>query len=156
MGYTHYWTQKKDFTQVQWARLSCDVRDILIEARKHGIQTGDYAGGGLPQFEADRIAFNGLGEEAHETFYIDRKRERPDEYRRKCGIKTGWGFCKTARKPYDIVVTAVLIYLHTVWKFDVSSDGDYPDWVAGHTLVTKAIDNFCFVIPVPLVREEVA
>lgn len=65
----------------------------------------------------DLITFNGIGDAAHETMWFDRKGD-------------GFQFCKTARKPYDIAVIALLLlanrYAPEVW--DIGSDGDAKDW----------------------------
>jgi hypothetical protein len=57
------------------------------------------------------IFLNGIGSDGHETFALAPPNPTPDGY-------SGWwlgdtasggnGFCKTARKPYDIIVCAVL------------------------------------------------
>ena len=60
------------------------------------------------------IVVNGIEEQGHETFVIKRT--------------GGRDFCKTARKPYDIVVCMALIALEHHARADISSDGDQEDW----------------------------
>ncbi len=65
---------------------------------------------------------------AHETFRIEQHRKP-----QKWGTPgdDGWfAFCKTAYKPYDILVTACLIIVrqHFPEIFSVSSDGEQRDW----------------------------
>jgi len=56
------------------------------------------------------IHINGIGDNSHETFVINR-----------LGNKD---FCKTAKKPYDIVVSFLLaIFSMKIKHFAVSSDG---------------------------------
>lgn len=152
MGYTHYWGQKRDFTQDEMLKIGEDVRTIIATAsgrafpgRDSDTPTGSLviAGGAgergsLPQIDDKTISFNGLGPDLdHETFMFDAKRSMP--YDNAPADRLGWAFCKTARKPYDVVVTAVLTYLAADWGFEVSSDGDVPDWDLGVKLAEEAL-----------------
>jgi len=108
-------------------------------ASEEKIEIRGWDGSGEPQFTDDTIGFNGNehqmvdGEEqnlSHETFRLDRTYhpeswERPEK-------EGGYGqFCKTARKPYDLLVCGVLILLKYYFpKSEVSSDGNYEDWKA--------------------------
>jgi len=78
----------------------------------------DGNGKGKPVFHTTEICFNGDGsvDLDHETFSVT-----PDPI--------DFEFCKTARKPYDLMVCAVLISMkkHLV-NFSYSSDGDAEDW----------------------------
>jgi hypothetical protein len=72
-------------------------------------------------------SLNDLG---HETFVIERK-ARPQEGHRK-DEDTLFSFCKTARKPYDLMVQACLIlYKH--------SDGEMDDWTEAFKFVAVVI-----------------
>ena len=70
--------------------------------------------------ETEGIALNGAGE-CHEPFILE-----PYLYSDR-------GFCKTARKPYDMVVTAILIRAkkHAGDAFRVSSDESWDEWENG-------------------------
>ena len=71
------------------------------------------------------IRFNGKGEEGHETFMLT-----PDSQE--------FNFCKTAQKPYDIVVVAILCLLaHHTSGVTVSSDGGISDWTDGLALAQR-------------------
>jgi hypothetical protein len=76
-------------------------------------------GDGEPEFSEKQINFNGDGEHGldHETFRI--VFDSPE-----------WDFCKTARKPYDMVVCLCLISMKNNIPdgFEYSSDGDLDDW----------------------------
>ncbi|KAJ5587218.1 uncharacterized protein N7459_002983 [Penicillium hispanicum] len=114
--YTHYYgVRKKDSQEWQsaWPQLVEDVPKI-IEAS--GIQISG------PSQERDVVTppladtqegihLNGVGEDSYESFVID-----------KSGSKR---FCKTARRPYDLVVTTVLLRAKTLAPndFNLSSDG---------------------------------
>src|SRR5262245_50902910 len=111
MGYTHYWTQRRDLNADTWKQITEDVQAILAYVEhEQGIPlaNGMGEGGTRPEFTADHIAFNGLGDDSYETLWIDRKRPPAST-----SSMRGWAFCKTARKPYDLAVTAVLAYLST-------------------------------------------
>ena len=65
----------------------------------------------------------------HETLYIS-----IDEF--------DWSFCKTARKPYDLLVCACLIATHEILGYDVSSDGDLEDWKPAINFYFKTVYDF--------------
>jgi hypothetical protein len=135
MGYTHYWNQTKSLTMPQWIVVHKDICSIIKEAGRQGIklEADGYGAprGKAPYRGADFIAFNGAGHESHETFSV-------------CPIKDddgnhGW-FCKTARKPYDTAVTAILIYLESIaGMIKADSDGYRDDWNQGLDLARRAI-----------------
>lgn len=166
MGYTHYWTQKRNFTIAQWQQVITDLKAILHHAQHvEGIAlaNGCGEGGTSPEINDDRFAFNGLGDDSHETFVIHRKVQPLEEYQTK--DQRGWDFCKTARKPYDAVVVACLCYLATVTRkeeptthepiigsevYSVSSDGGTDDFLAGLDLARVALPQYGNVLDLPL------
>lgn len=142
MGYTHYFTHSKRFTNAEWETIKADVVTILETAVADGLALGD-GWGENPMKPADAIkpegiTFNGLDDESHETFGVGQKPE-------------GWDFCKTARKPYDDAVTACLIYLEGAHpdKFSVGSDGTPEDWQPGLALVKKALGTRAAFAQIP-------
>lgn len=84
----------------------------------------------------------------HETCVLTRKIHK-DSYKDDSGAV--FGFCKTARKPYDLMVTACLILYKQYFPYvEVSSDGDNEDWKPaflfiadvlpdGHTIATEML-----------------
>ena len=84
-------------------------------------------GKGLPKFLQDQIWFNGDESKGHdhETFYLKWNKKDEDG-------EDLWGFCKTARKPYDLLVCMSLLALENAFQdpkvFSYSSDGDEPEW----------------------------
>lgn len=149
MGYTHYWTQTRDFNEVEMRDICSAIRRIIKTAQKRevpcygGINSEDtvvpticgFDGTGAPTLNKDEISFNGQGPDFdHETFYFKAKRETPYP-----GGTLGGAFCKTARKPYDVVVTACLTFLQADYGFEVSSDGVMEDWDAGVRLAEEAL-----------------
>lgn len=151
MGYTHYWTQQRDFDGDEFAEISADVLVVLADAAQRyeiAICDGAATPHTQPEATADLLAFNGtdVGDQGHEGFVLLRERAQknlPPE-------RFGWDFCKTARKPYDIAVTAVLCYLGTVVESHaVSSDGSGRDWLAGLTLARQALPRYANRLDIP-------
>lgn len=91
-----------------------------------------YAGDLVSQRVAPLV--DGLGSGSYETLLLERVFEpeswqEPDEY----GMY--FAFCKTAYRPYDLTVTAVLLSLkHHFPQVDVSTDGEEKDWLDGRML----------------------
>ena len=119
-----------------WQGLSKDIEE-LVAHHPDIINQKDIPDSWLtpPEFTSVLIRFD--GSPAHETFAIERtvtqSSWRMDE-------PLAFTFCKTARKPYDRVVTAALILAkhHLGADITISSDGDPDDWTAGYEL-TKPI-----------------
>lgn len=149
MGYTHYWTQTRSFTKEEWIEVSADLAEILSYVENDlGVPLAGGMGeaGTRPRFGAGAIVFNGVGDDAHETFSVDLKRSRA-----YTGATLGWACCKTARKPYDVAVTACLCYLSSVaGVFSVSSDGSGSDFVLGLDAARKALPNKANQLDIPM------
>lgn len=121
MGYTHYY---EDIT------LSEDIADEVRKIVSAGdVVICDWDGTGDPIINSEEIRLNGdasTGKD-HETFALQNGSE-------------GFTFCKTARKPYDVVVVAILVSLIVndgVRK--VETDGTPEDWVTGIQLYNRAV-----------------
>lgn len=133
MGYTQYWTPRVASPE-EWEKLVERAKKLKDNLPKYSESAGGGFGedagrwkrvikirGGLgvgkPSFNKKLIWFNGDEKRGldHETFSIEPK-------------PTGWNFCKTARKPYDLLVCAILIAAHDIVGYEVSSDGDFNDW----------------------------
>ena len=123
MGYTHYWTLENGIEQSNWDKFLEGARLIIETAKDAGIPLEDNS-------EGASIYFNGVGSGAHETFVITSE-------------DTGFSFCKTAEKPYDTAVTAILIHLKQSLgsKVVVTSDGEWEDWSAGRLLYETVYDK---------------
>jgi hypothetical protein len=130
MGYTHYFPGLTATADV------IDGARKIIAASTVTICGPD--GQGLPILnEAEGIRLNGFeaAGEAYETFHLGGTDEPayPDM----------WTFCKTENRPYDEVVTAILIAA-AVRALDttagsVRSDGRWDNWAAGVALFEKAV-----------------
>lgn len=126
MGYTHYWTVRRLIAPDTFDAIR---RDIMTAAILSGVRLADGWGNGAPEWGSDRLAFNGRRDrgEDHEEFSMS--------------YDPCTEFCKTERKPYDVMVTAALIIAkhHLGDDIDVESDGGDEDWKAGRVLVQIAL-----------------
>lgn len=130
MGYTHYWRQQRDLTPKEWTEFTYHVNEVLNYAAEISVEVVRESDReqDSPLVDRDFIAFNGAGEDGHETFFMERV--RTDDF----------AFCKTARKPYDQVVAASLCILHYIAPdaFEISSDGWRSEWQEGLELAVRA------------------
>ena len=155
MGYTHYWEQTRSFTHDEWEETSKDLKGILAYVEhQFGVPLANAMGkpGTRPKIDQDNIVFNGLGDDSHETFAVNRQRQKA-----WISARPGADFCKTAREPYDVAVTACLCYLASVSEtHTVTSDGRGNDFVLGLDTARKAVPAKANVldIPVDIMRED--
>lgn len=122
MGYTHYMDQIKPAEPEAWAAICDSFRKLQATAlisKPLPIQREDEDKS-QPFVDDNFIIFNGIGNDAHETMVLERDGR-------------GFHFCKTARKPYDRAVTALLILadFHSPDTWVVTSDGEPDDWQEG-------------------------
>ena len=109
MGYTHYW-DNPGFSDVEWEALLNEADDILGQCPDLCWEYDQPDR--LPEIGPDVIRFNGKGGSGHETFYLEKTPARE------------FAFCKTALKPYDSAVIAILAAAKAAnQRFDWSSDG---------------------------------
>jgi len=138
MGYTHYWTTEESvtFSKEEWDKLKETARLIFKECKTMSVKLcyDEDKESSPPRANNTEINFNGFKDLSHETFRIT-----PTIY--------GFDFCKTARKPYDVAVTALLIYIHAHKpNIKINSSGDNDDWVEGWKLLHKVTGEY-FDIP---------
>ena len=125
MGYTHYW-DNPGFTDDEWTEARKFAKRIVAKTVVPIQYEDDIAA--APEISDTTIRFNGVGGAAHETFHVERYPSR------------SFNFCKTAYKPYDSVVVAMLIMLTRVNpRFTWSSDGDDSDHVDGMKLFQHSV-----------------
>ena len=129
MGYTHYWRQRRDFTDSEWASITAIANAIV----KHEAEYLDHdpASDECANVNDTHIRLNGIGDDSHETFLLTRAKEAKPEYADQADYDaTGaFSFCKTAQKPYDSAVLAILLAAehYAPAAIVVSSDGDWPE-----------------------------
>lgn len=120
MGYTHYWRQEGDAIPAEaWAKIMADTKRLIKAAGESQITLWhDYdEPGTAPEVTNENIWFNGADDNGHETFELV---PGPADFT----------FCKTAYKPYDRVVCAILAIAkeHAGDAIVVTSDGEKSDW----------------------------
>jgi len=126
MGYTHYWYRPRTIGKPIWGEIARDVTKVLAEVDKTKPLAG-HDGTGSMSLGRDEIVFNGREPEDYETFCLTRvcaTRCRDDHDGRH------FDFCKTAKRPYDLAVMAVLVVLkhHLKDAAVVYTDGENADW----------------------------
>ncbi|TSE15003.1 hypothetical protein B1A87_002795 [Arthrobacter sp. KBS0703] len=126
MGYTHYFPGL-----MATAEVIDDARKIIDNT---SVTVCGPKGQGLPILdETEGIRLNGsrAAGEAYETFHLRGTKEPhyPDM----------WTFCKTEQKPYDEVVTAILIAAAVRLDGPLRSDGRWDNWAAGVELFERAV-----------------
>lgn len=82
-----------------------------------------------PIVSGSEIRFNGVGDEGHETFLVDRLCDK------------SFNFCKTAENPYDEAVVAILTIMNHYAQggWEIGSDGNCEDWQDGLILAQQSI-----------------
>lgn len=171
MGYTHYFQKKElVHNQKTWDKFLSDtlkvaslfkiqssnslnyILDRNPSKPKINIEIGDAMGdGGMPTFDNNEICFNGVGDDSHETFRIRRdhsylSQDPKDDWAKY--EKEKWekdkeifDFTKTNHKPYDLLVTAVMLLYkhHFKTKVRISGDGGIEGFEEGAKLVNKTL-----------------
>ena len=141
MGYTHYWSHDDDLDPSALIRALNDCREVAEAVLKRGIVLRGPDGTGEPEISELGIDLNGDGEESHETFSFPVQGETAERAKRLYGYL--WAFCKTARKPYDLAVCAMLlVFKHHLGKqLRLDSDGGrQPDeWLPAERLVKEVL-----------------
>ncbi len=137
MGYTHYWrTITAGISQDKWNGFIKDFETILPEFIKLLDTTADQK----LTYDGDGIFFNGVGENAFETFHIERNPEQSVHTEDRDRV---FDCCKTGHQEYDIAVCSVLIIAKRHFGDDihVSSDGDNADeeWQVAKALCQKVL-----------------
>jgi len=138
MGFTHYWYRNEHLNPTEFAAAVADCKKVC-DACTVEIAFDLDEPLLAPVFSVDLIRFNGIGEDGHETFYIPLNFD--NDYRRTDDEGRLFAFCKTARKPYDDVVTACLIVFqhHLNGAFLVKSDGDFGEWKEGREICQQVL-----------------
>ena len=128
MGYTHYFNKTRDATPAEWAEI---VKAVAAIIRDTDTPLAGADGTGNPKITSEAIVLNGRSPNEFETFALSR-----------VGGGEDW-FCKTSRKPYDTVVTAILTVVDNFapGAWTITSDGDPEEWVGGHALAVESLSG---------------
>ena len=100
MGFTRYVNGHVAFTDAQWATFAEKCKRIFKKS-KVPLANWEGSAGTMPAMTLERVSFNGLEDDSHETCTVLRHAD-------------AFTFCKTAGKPYDEVVVAVYKALRDV------------------------------------------
>ncbi len=112
-GYTQYFTWKKPPNDDDLKACIAEMSKIIAAAKNLVAGPG---GDGQPKIDALHVQFNGIADNANETF------DFPGD--------DGFNFCKTEFKPYDAVVTACLLVARDHFPsatLVIGSDGQWND-----------------------------
>lgn len=146
MGYTHYWKLKSKVKKEEKEQIVNEVKKLYEKLPEYSETAGGYCndipikivgglGEGKPVFNEKEIWFNGEDENGHETFLINFK-----------NVTNDW-YCKTERKPYDMLVCLTLISLaNNIKGFSFSSDGWIDEWKPAFDFYRKHIGKINFKI----------
>jgi hypothetical protein len=154
MGYTNYFAYDPASAQFveRWTTMVEDAQRLCETVVARGVAIAGGHGDGQPEFTQERIWLNGgrAGDLGHETFSITARPWRdwlePDggwpedaaggwaereaaRFERDGFI---WSCCKTARKPYDVLVGAILLRCKQLAPeaFAIGSDGRWEtEWL---------------------------
>lgn len=138
MGYTHHWNNRSKDRDAYREGLKA-VRSIVGNSPVP--LANGYGDRGTEPEVSPRIFFNGVGpDDDHETFHLPAE---PTQ---------GFEFCKTAYKPYDLIVVACLAAMQEIVgkDFAVSSDGESADWMEGCKFASEILGRR---IPVPTLED---
>ena len=150
MGYTHYVERpvKNAGSAYMFGKLALDAKKLCDYANANGIRIRNGEGLGEPEFTEFNFSINGDAEGfsedgrdlAHETFYWV---GIPTHPKHREGEPEFFCFCKTAYKPYDAVITAILIRAKVIYGscVSISSDGNWQDWQAGRELYERVFSE---------------
>jgi hypothetical protein len=148
MGYTHYYTQTRDFTAKEWSAIQLNTLAIEKYCReKHEIELRDSRGSNKPtRYAFDILSFNGIKKLSCEDFVLLRW---PEDY--LSSMPPVDLYCKTARKPYDLAVCLTLLRVLAIAPdaIKISSDGCWDnedEWVPARKAYVELFEEepICF------------
>ncbi|KEZ43432.1 hypothetical protein SAPIO_CDS4613 [Scedosporium apiospermum] len=125
MGYTHYWTIKDAASWRKCLPQLVDDSGLIIKHSGVAICGNDYD---LPPMldKDEGISINGK-DDGFEPFCL--------------ALDEGFDFCKTGRRPYDLVVCAILLRAHQLAPkvLDIHSDGRWNEvgWRNARELINQ-------------------
>jgi len=126
MGYTHHWYRPEGLEKKKFAAATGDIKKLFEQ----------WCGPDAPFQTFDLFKYSIHVEGGCESFMVAQM-ER-DRHGRPGPV---FNFCKTARLPYDIVVTSCLLVFHhhLAPQFRVSSDGEIEEWQPAIDLCRKVL-----------------
>lgn len=135
MGYTRYWNRSnlQGIEKFDPRFLRSVKRIINFAVNYLDVDIGDWDGnGGKPYITSDEIALNGVGRDSCESFNLKCNTPNNDWQ------KTGFSFCKTGERPYDVVVYAILLLAEDYgYITDLRDDGETGTDILAETMFKK-------------------
>lgn len=161
MGYTHYFPQQRNFTDFEWTMITkafMKLHKNLDNIQFEKVFSADYCRmfsnvgksgqdiiirpetdcGWIDFFTHPKsskngknaICFNGVGDLSHETFLLEKAPKEKE-----------FNFCKTNGKPYDLMVTSMLIVCagYAEGALEIGSDGEIEDWIQAVKFVSGVL-----------------
>ena len=145
MGYTHYWRPNVTADQRAWSDAMIKASEIV---RHSPVPLAGPEGDGEPELSDRGILFNGTASDGndHEAFVLWATLADHDSF----------VFCKTAMKPYDVVVAACLAVMDHFAPdaITVSSDGESDLWEAGVALAREVLDDETIGVPRSVIKRD--
>lgn len=129
MGYTHYWTYNQAADDVEkFAKAVAEIKKLLGTEEVKDIHLCGETSKLEPILDKEEVYLNGVEEDGHDDFYV-----KVNQYEES--------YCKTAKKPYDLVVMLCLIaFANNLKRFTFSSDGDFDkEWLPARKLYEREI-----------------
>ena len=124
MGYTHHWNIKAKAKDLKVKEIAQDILTLIMASEipvcREYNRTDEP-----PELTETLIAFNGPNDDGAGTFVYP-----PDEeYLKTIGINPNSGWCKTSKRPYNIIVAAATISMkdHLGPMVQISGDGRLED-----------------------------
>ena len=135
MGYTHYWFgNAKPISPDNWANIRTEVEKLIAASPVQVLF--EFDSNRPAEVTDDYIRFNGVHNDGHETFLLEREMEATSGRRNH-----RFACCKTARKPYDLLVCACLA-VAAPYLLRVSSDGSIDEeWVEPLAWASKVLNR---------------
>lgn len=127
MGYSHHFSGS--LTPLQFREWATRCKVLYKKIAKMGIPIGSGDGeGDLPEFSENAVWFNGIGADSHESFFL--------EANEALAFRE---FCKTNKKPYDLMVCLALIAMKQTAPKQISIDpaGEDSDWAEAIEIYQK-------------------
>lgn len=140
MGFTRSWYKKPSLPPDRWKAFMVDVEKLIQALSEKAPVCRESSQPALPPTVGDALVrFNGRGNKGYETFFFP----RTVLDLRTASMHDGrvFGFCKTEKRPYDLVVASVLLAAKYHFGDDIliDSDGDDEEWTEAKAICQEVL-----------------